>query len=167
MSAIAGRVLLIPKGNYDPAATYNNLDWVRYDHAAWVCKEDNTQNVPPSLSATEWQLLVEDCDVSDLGDLHDVTLSNEAAGQYLGIYIDTTTTPPTITWVNLTAKTTYDPTSNEPISGMGVYDAFDRFLEEMTTGQLKVTSYLVTDIKDRLVDENGNHIIADKIIHFN
>ena len=166
MSAAAGRVLMMPKGDYSPTTKYDHLDWVRYNNAAWVCKTDNTQNVPPSLSAPEWQILVYDSAIDKLEDLSDVVLSSEAEGQYLGIYIDNSTTPPTITWKNLSAETDYDPTSTAPISGVGVYKAFDELLEAMTEGVIPVTSYLVTDIGDNLVDHNGNHIIALKKLHF-
>lgn len=57
--ASIGRVLLIPKGDYSNATTYNNLDWVRYNGKAWVCKVDGTVNVTPVQGAT-WQLLAQD-----------------------------------------------------------------------------------------------------------
>lgn len=67
MAAI-GRVLLIPKGDYSGSATYNMLDWVRDNGAAWVCKVDNTIGVaPPTLPATynaNWQLIAADGTVS-------------------------------------------------------------------------------------------------------
>ena len=58
--AAVGRVLLMPKGNYINSDVYNRLDWVRYGGAAWVCKQDNTTGVIPSLSASEWQVLAQD-----------------------------------------------------------------------------------------------------------
>ena len=58
--AVVGRVLLIPRGNYINTDVYNRLDWVRYGGAAWVCKQDNTTGVLPSLSASEWQVLAQD-----------------------------------------------------------------------------------------------------------
>ena len=67
MAAI-GRVLLIPKGDYSGSATYNMLDWVRDNGAAWVCKVDNTVGVaPPTLPSTynaNWQLIAADGTVS-------------------------------------------------------------------------------------------------------
>ena len=89
MSAVAGRILLISKGDYNANTVYNSLDWVRYNSAAWVCKADNTQNEPPSTSSTKWALMAADSAYSSLGDLNDVTISSEAAGQYLGVVIDT------------------------------------------------------------------------------
>ena len=58
MAAI-GRVLLIPKGTYDSSATYNMLDWVRYNGKAWVCKVDGTINVTPTEGAN-WTLMAQD-----------------------------------------------------------------------------------------------------------
>ena len=57
--ASIGRVLLIPKGDYSSSVTYNNLDWVRYNGKAWVCKVDGTVNVTPAQGAN-WQLLAQD-----------------------------------------------------------------------------------------------------------
>ena len=60
MAAI-GRILLMPRGDYDGDATYNMLDWVRNNGAAWVCKVDGTTGITPSSSATtNWALLAED-----------------------------------------------------------------------------------------------------------
>lgn len=57
--ATIGRVLLIPKGDYSGATTYNQLDWVRYGGKAWVCKVDGTVNVTP-VQGANWQLLAQD-----------------------------------------------------------------------------------------------------------
>lgn len=57
--ATIGRVLLIPKGDYSGATTYNQLDWVRYGGKAWVCKVDGTINVTP-VQGANWQLLAQD-----------------------------------------------------------------------------------------------------------
>ena len=58
--AVVGRVLLMPRGSYVNTDVYNKLDWVRYGGAAWVCKQDNTTGVIPSLSASQWQVLAQD-----------------------------------------------------------------------------------------------------------
>ena len=60
MAAI-GRILLMPKGDYSSSETYNSLDWVRHNGAAWVCKVDGTSGIAPSSSATtNWAVLAED-----------------------------------------------------------------------------------------------------------
>ena len=58
MSASAGKVLLMPKGDYNSGTTYEVLDWVRYDSKAYVCKQTSTGNLPTN--TTYWQLLVQD-----------------------------------------------------------------------------------------------------------
>ena len=58
-----GKVLLMPKGTYSGSATYNQLDWVRYDGKAWVCKVNNTVGVTPTEGAN-WTLMAADGSVS-------------------------------------------------------------------------------------------------------
>lgn len=62
MSAI-GRVLLIPKGTYNGSTVYSQLDWVRYDGKAWVCKVDGTVGIVP-VEGANWTLLAQDGSVS-------------------------------------------------------------------------------------------------------
>ena len=54
-----GKILLIARGTYDATATYNVLDWVRYNGRAWVCKNNGTVGVAPSESEY-WALLAQD-----------------------------------------------------------------------------------------------------------
>lgn len=58
MSASAGKVLLMPKGDYNSETAYSVLDWVRYQGAAYVCKQASTGNLPTN--TTYWQLLTQD-----------------------------------------------------------------------------------------------------------
>lgn len=55
MAASAGRVLLIPKGTYNAATTYNMLDVVYYDGATYVCKQTSLGNLPTDTDY--WQLM--------------------------------------------------------------------------------------------------------------
>ena len=57
MSAIAGRVLLIPKGAYNALTTYNPLDFVTYGANSYVCKQTSTGNAPTN--TTYWQLMAQ------------------------------------------------------------------------------------------------------------
>ena len=57
MSTSAGRVLLLPKGDYNASTTYSPLDYVRYNHNTYVCKQSTTGNLPTN--TTYWQLLAE------------------------------------------------------------------------------------------------------------
>jgi hypothetical protein len=55
MSASAGRVLLIFKGDYESATTYKPLDVVVYGVNSYVCLLESTGNVPTN--TTYWQTL--------------------------------------------------------------------------------------------------------------
>lgn len=50
----AGRVLLIPRGDYDPTATYEMLDIVSYNGSSYIAKGTTTGNLPTN--TTYWQL---------------------------------------------------------------------------------------------------------------
>lgn len=50
----AGRVLLMPKGDYNPATTYELLDLVSYQNSSYIAKGTTTGN--PPTDATYWQL---------------------------------------------------------------------------------------------------------------
>ena len=54
-SASAGRVLLIPKGDYNASATYSALDVVVYNHDSYVAKKSTKGNLPTN--TTYWQPL--------------------------------------------------------------------------------------------------------------
>lgn len=61
MATSAGRILLIPKGNYDAATTYQPLDIVFYNNASYVCKATTLGNAPTN--TTYWQIFSEGFDV--------------------------------------------------------------------------------------------------------
>lgn len=50
----AGRVLIMPKGEYDATATYGMLDLVSYNGSSYVAKKSTTGNLPTN--TTYWQL---------------------------------------------------------------------------------------------------------------
>ena len=54
----AGRVLMIPKGDYNAATTYEMLDFVYYQGRSYVCKQTSTGNAPTN--TTYWQALTGD-----------------------------------------------------------------------------------------------------------
>lgn len=54
----AGKVLMLPKGDYAPATTYKNLDVVYYEGRSYVCKQESTGNVPTN--TTYWQPMTPD-----------------------------------------------------------------------------------------------------------
>ena len=57
MSASAGKVLMIPKGDYNAAETYTMLDVVSYQGKSYVAKQTTTGNAPTN--TTYWQLMVD------------------------------------------------------------------------------------------------------------
>lgn len=70
MSAIAGRVLMLPKGNYDATTTYEFLDAVYYSGSTYICKQQTTGHAPTD--TTYWQLMAQG------------TQSAQIAGNYYG-----------------------------------------------------------------------------------
>lgn len=58
MSTSAGRVLIIPKGDYNAATTYAMLDMVYYNGSSYVCKQPSTGNLPTN--TTYWQIMTGD-----------------------------------------------------------------------------------------------------------
>lgn len=63
-TATAGKVLLIPKGEYDATTQYKVLDWVLYQGRPYVAKQTTTGNAPiyaptPQNPDAYWQLLLD------------------------------------------------------------------------------------------------------------
>lgn len=54
----AGRIMPLPKGEYNSAATYNLLDFVTYDGSSYICKKESTGN-EPTKNSEYWQLMAE------------------------------------------------------------------------------------------------------------
>ena len=56
--AIAGRVLLMPKGAYDASVTYEMLDMVSYDGVTWVAKKPSVGIKPSANNSEYWFAMV-------------------------------------------------------------------------------------------------------------
>lgn len=56
----AGRVMMLPKGEYNAATTYSVLDMVSYQGGSYVAKGTTTGNVPTD--DTYWQIISEPID---------------------------------------------------------------------------------------------------------
>ena len=52
--AIAGRVLLMPKGAYDASVTYEMLDMVAYDGVTWIAKKASVGITPSADNSEYW-----------------------------------------------------------------------------------------------------------------
>lgn len=51
--ATAGRILIMPKGDYDENATYEMLDLVNHDGISWLAKK-HSQGIAPSAEASDY-----------------------------------------------------------------------------------------------------------------
>lgn len=53
--ASAGRILIMPKGDYDANSTYDNLDLVKYKGTSWLAKKESKGIEPSEANAEYWQ----------------------------------------------------------------------------------------------------------------
>lgn len=53
--ASAGRILIIPRGDYDANSTYEKLDLVKYKGTSWLAKKNATGVEPSEANAEYWQ----------------------------------------------------------------------------------------------------------------
>lgn len=51
----AGRILIIPKGNYDSTKTYETLDLVYHNGTSWLAKKESTGIEPTTANSEYWQ----------------------------------------------------------------------------------------------------------------
>lgn len=62
----AGRILIMPKGNYDSGATYEMLDLVFHGGSSWVAKK-TAKGIEPSVANAEyWMLMCSGTDITTL-----------------------------------------------------------------------------------------------------
>ena len=74
--ASAGRILIMPKGNYDANTEYEMLDLVFHGGASWVAKK-NAKGIEPSLANEEYWMLM--CSGTDITALEQRMASLEAS----------------------------------------------------------------------------------------
>lgn len=55
--ANAGRILILPKGEYDASATYEMLDMVGYSNTSWLAKKTVAGIEPSNTNSEYWQEL--------------------------------------------------------------------------------------------------------------
>lgn len=53
--ASAGRILIIPKGNYNSSVTYEMLDLVYHNGRSWLAKKTVTGIEPSEANSEYWQ----------------------------------------------------------------------------------------------------------------
>ena len=56
--ASAGRILIMPKGNYDPSATYEMLDMVHHNGTSWLAKKTAKGIEPSAANSEHWHNMV-------------------------------------------------------------------------------------------------------------
>ena len=88
MGASAGRVLLIPKGDWNSNTTYTGLDWVRHNGAAWVCKNTCTGVEPTLENADNWQMMARDGDFVTADTAMSDTSTNAVQNKVVKSYVD-------------------------------------------------------------------------------
>lgn len=88
MGASAGRVLLIPKGDWNPRTTYTGLDWVRHNGAAWVCKNTCTNVEPTEANSANWQMMARDGDSVTADTTMSSTSTNAVQNKVIKSYVD-------------------------------------------------------------------------------
>ena len=57
--ASAGRILIMPKGNYDSSATYEMLDFVFYNGTSWLAKKTVTGIEPSDANSEYWHKFID------------------------------------------------------------------------------------------------------------
>ena len=105
--AIAGRVLIVPRGEYAEATTYNLLDLVTHDSKPWLCKKNNTVGIEPNAeNSAYWQLLI-DVSIADADTLDGHHADYFATATAIGEAFETTeVTFPVESWVGSSAPYT-------------------------------------------------------------
>ena len=57
--ASAGRILIMPKGEYDSSITYEMLDLVKYNGTSWLAKKESVGIEPTNNNSEYWQNMFE------------------------------------------------------------------------------------------------------------
>ena len=88
MGASAGRVLLIPKGDWNANTTYTGLDWVRHNGAASGSKNSCTNIEPTSENTNYWQLISKDGDSVTVDAAMSDSSTNAVQNKVVKSYVD-------------------------------------------------------------------------------
>lgn len=130
MSASAGRVLIIPKGEYDASVTYTMLDMVYYSGKSYICKQTTVGHDPTN--TVYWQIMLDN--VGSFANLTDVDLTDLQNGDGIAYNATThkweNTTPVGITITSPPATVDYVNGDILDLTGMVV-------MAEYSTGQTR------------------------------
>lgn len=80
--ATAGRVLIIPRGDYDGNYTYEMLDMVNHNKATWIAKRESVGIEPSDDSAEHWFRLL------GVGVLNSASIANNVETTEEGLVLD-------------------------------------------------------------------------------
>ena len=134
MGTPIGRILLMPRGDYNGSAVYNALDWVRHAGSAWVCTTDNTTGVAPAAGVPQWSLMASDGSIGGWNSLTGKPFETlgkgvkKAADDSLTLDVDTSLLLGSKLSVN--TQNTYSSSNANPISGQGVADALTDYYDK-------------------------------------
>lgn len=64
--ASAGRILIMPKGNFDSSVTYEMLDLVYHNGTAWIAKKPVVGIEPNDVNSEHWHKLCESVDLTEI-----------------------------------------------------------------------------------------------------
>ena len=56
----AGRILIMPKGNWNADTEYEMLDLVRHNNASWISKRASKGVEPSEVNSDDWQVMAKD-----------------------------------------------------------------------------------------------------------
>lgn len=119
-----GKILLMPKGEYDNLTTYELLDIVIYQRNTYVCKVASSLGVLPT-NTTNWQIMSEHgadafgygyIRYSEHADGTDFVPTPTATTDYIGFYMGNSVTPP----VDKTAYTWSKFVGHDGAAGVGI-----------------------------------------------
>ena len=74
--SIAGRILIMPKGDYDANSAYEKLDLVRHKGTSWIAKKDVTGIEPSAENSEYWQ------------NMFDISIANNLTTEEEGYTLD-------------------------------------------------------------------------------
>ena len=57
MAVVAGKIMPRPRGEYNSNALYRILDIVALNNSVWMAKQDNLQNIEPSITNSDYWML--------------------------------------------------------------------------------------------------------------
>ena len=86
--ASAGRILIMPKGNYDSSVTYEMLDLVKYNGTSWLAKKTVTGIEPSAANSEYWQNMFNLDIVNDLATTDEGKVLDARQGKVLNDKIE-------------------------------------------------------------------------------